>query len=201
MSDKLTEFLDRPRSRRGTDKESKSKERKSTSKTGRSKPGRPPKPPKPPVRIEPGPFHELLAALGLKAVEAAAEKRGLKLDLGDTKKVDDYIRETAQSEDGPQPVEIASRVIAHVMHRLPGSRTVAKKLEGTDKKSGLFSDLGILAYSLILRNEDTLYQASEVAVTNFFSKENKAAPEEEPLMHMGDVHPMVVRNNHQQTEA
>lgn len=117
----------------------------------------------------------------------------MQLDLGETEKVETYIKEASQNEDGPQPVETMARIVAHVMHKIPGSRTVAKRFEGNDKKSGLFSDLGLLAYSLIVRNENVLLEATDDAVKDFFDKKKTGSF---PDPHLGDVNPMVVKNNH-----
>src|SRR4051794_4558819 len=48
------------------------------SKGGRRKSG----PPKPPAKVEPGWIHEAIAAVGLKALQALAEKKGVNLSVG-----------------------------------------------------------------------------------------------------------------------
>ncbi len=195
MSESASAFLGRPRSKTADNPDKKiNRDKKSQDK---KPPKNSPRPARPPVRIDPGPGHELLAALGLKVVEKIAGNHGLQLDLGEVKKVEDYVSAAGANENGPQPVEIGARLIAHLMHRLPGAKRVAKKFEGNDKKSGILTDLGVLLYSLAMRNEDILFDAGEDAIGKVFSK--KADPNSNghaDVIDLGKVNPSVVHNKH-----
>lgn len=61
-----------------------------------------------------------------------------------------------QAEDGPQPKEVASRLAAHLGHRIPGIRKLEKRMEGQDKSSGILSDLGALLGQLYYRNKEEI---------------------------------------------
>lgn len=100
----------------------------------------------PPNKVEPGWIHTLLAGVTLRALKSAD------IEAGDIE--DDLIRQIPGQEDGPEPAELLSRVYAHLSWRIPGVRSIAKRLEGKEAKAGLGSDLLALALALWLRNRD-----------------------------------------------
>jgi len=115
---------------------------------------------KPPQSVEPGWVHELIAGIGLKVVQAVAERNGISLNIGEVD-TEDLTPSVIQGEDGPQPVEVASRVVAHVAHRVPGVKRIEKKLEGKEKRSGILSDMGALAVQLYAKNQETVDEFAE----------------------------------------
>lgn len=95
--------------------------------------------------------------MGLKALQALAESKGIKLSVGDIK-AEDLTPTVGSDEQGPQPLDVASRLVAHIGHRVPGVRKIEKRLEGRDKTSGILSDVGALVAQLYARNEDAINQ-------------------------------------------
>jgi len=94
------------------------------------------------------------AALALKAIEALAEKHGVKLDMGTVKPVSEYV---SGPSDGPtpEPMDVAPRVVAHIAHRIPGLRKLGKLSEvKSENKSGIVTDILTLASQLLERNEE-----------------------------------------------
>lgn len=63
-------------------------------------------------------------------------------------------------EETREPAELLSRVFAHIAHRVPGVRSLERRLEGTETKSGLLSDLAALGVQLFRMNEDTIETAA-----------------------------------------
>lgn len=102
--------------------------------------------------------------------------------------------------DGPEPIEIASRVVGHIFRKVPGAGKLSKLTEGKDKKSGLLTDIGVLLYSLIALNEDTIYEASEKAVVGIFTKEPKPNFDNGKVVDLGSINPSVVKNDHMTQE-
>lgn len=164
--------------RRRRPKGSKSSSRKESSdqpKKTKAKPKKS-KSPKPPVVINPGPVHELIAAFLLKTAEDLAKSKGVDLKVGDVKPVEEYLK-TAQSDngEGPQPVDVASRVVAHVWARLPGARKLSKRFEGQDNKSGFFSDLAILIAQIGAKNEDIISDKAGETVSSMMGGSGRKA--------------------------
>jgi hypothetical protein len=58
------------------------------------------------------------------------------------------------AEDSPEPAVLLARIYAHVMYRIPVVRSVAKRLEGQERKAGLGSDAAALVVQLYLRNRE-----------------------------------------------
>lgn len=104
--------------------------------------------------VKPGKWHEVTAALALKAIEALAEKNGVKLDMGTVKPVSEYV---SGSSDGPmpEPMDVAPRVVAHIANRIPGLRKLGKLSETkSENKSGIVTDVLTLVSQLLERNEE-----------------------------------------------
>lgn len=85
--------------------------------------------------------------------------------MGDVKPVDEYLA-TAGGENAPQPINIASRVVAHVAHRIPVFRWIGKRSEGKDKSSGILSDIATLAAQVAARNEELITEIGGEIVSN-----------------------------------
>jgi hypothetical protein len=101
--------------------------------------------------------------VGLKVVQAIAERNGIELNIGDDKEFEDLESIMAPEGEGPDPQEIAARMAAHLGHRIPGVRKIEKRLEGRDKTSGIWSDAGILIGQLYIRNKSAINKlASEM---------------------------------------
>lgn len=114
-----------------------------------------PRPKSPPNRVNPGWVHDLAGGVGLKLLEAVAQRNGVDLNIGDVD-VRNLTPAVMQADEGPQPKEIASRLAAHLGHRIPGIRKLEKRMEGQDKTSGVLSDLGVLLGQLYYRNKDEI---------------------------------------------
>lgn len=106
----------------------------------------------------------MTAALALKAIEALAEKNGVKLDMGTVKPVSEYV---SGPSDGPapEPMDIAPRVVAHIANRIPGIKKLGKLSEKkSENKSGILTDTLTLISQLLERNEElVLDRGLEVA--------------------------------------
>ena len=87
---------------------------------------------------------------------------------------------TVADVDGPQPKDVAARLVAHIGHRIPGAKRLEKRLEGKELKSGILSDLAALGAQLYVRNQQLLDAVAEQAVAEGISK----------LTHRGPVTPM-----------
>jgi hypothetical protein len=104
--------------------------------------------------VNPGWIHELVAAIGLKGAEAIAKRHGIEIDVGEVKTVKEYTQAASENGDeGPQPIDVASRVVAHLFHRIPGIKKIGKRAEGKEKKAGIVSDSLALVAQLMARNE------------------------------------------------
>lgn len=80
----------------------------------------------------------------------------------------------SEIEDGREPVELLARILAHAGHRIPGLRSVEKKLEGTDAKSGMLSDIIALISQLISRNDELALKVGEEVLSDVLKKKPKA---------------------------
>lgn len=160
---------------------------------------------KPPQSVEPGWVHELIAGIGLKVAQAVAERNGIKLNVGEVD-TEDLTPSVIQGEDGPQPIEVASRVVAHVAHRVPGVRRIEKKLEGKEKRSGILSDMGALAVQLYAKNQETVDDFAEKvlgqAMSGLLKPRNRPTAQPTPsefgnpnIVDFGIAHPVGSPNN------
>lgn len=99
-----------------------------------------------PTNVNPGWIHNLAAALTVRAMD--------RRDIDGGKIDDDMIRLIPGAEDAPEPAELLARIYAHAAYRIPGIRSLAKRFEGSDPKSGLGADMLALSLQLWLRNRD-----------------------------------------------
>ncbi len=108
-------------------------------------------------------------------MEALAERNGIKLDMGDVKPVSEYLSSGSlgSGEDGPQPVVVASRVVAHLAHRFPLSKRITKRFEGRDKSAGIFSDFLTLLAQIADRNEELIKEQGADIIANIVSNNSK----------------------------
>jgi hypothetical protein len=137
----------------------------------------------------------------LKGAEAAAKKHGINIDVGDVKTVKEYTQAATDSEDIPQPIEVASRVIAHLFHRIPGIKKLGKRAEGKDKKAGILSDTLALVAQLMARNEDLVVDTGvkvaesagndliQTLVKGFQSQTGVVSDDDEDVIHLGVIQP------------
>lgn len=112
----------------------------------------------------------------LKGVQLLAEKNGVRLDLGNVKRVDQYISAANDDADRPEPVEVASRLVAHIAHRLPFAKTVTKRFEGKDKNSGIFSDLMALGAQVASLNEDLITEQADAMLSKAVNGNKPQSP-------------------------
>jgi hypothetical protein len=112
--------------------------------------------PKPPNTVRPGWLHKTLAASSLKVVQGRARAQGVEVDVGDIKV---EAPEIAEGENGTEPVELLSRIIAHLFHRTPGLKKVEKRLEGEQRSSGILSDILALIVQIGRRNAPLIESA------------------------------------------
>lgn len=104
-----------------------------------------------PVAVEPGWIHYQIAARILRKFQ---DKFGTELDVG----LPEPEIEESTTEEQREPLEIAARIVAHMMHRIPFLRNVGKRMEGKEKRSGVLSDIGALVWQLYVRNEEVIPQ-------------------------------------------
>jgi hypothetical protein len=106
-------------------------------------------------------------------LQAVAERNGLTLSIGDVE-LENLTPEVMQ-EDGPQPKDVASRLAAHIGHRVPGVRKLEKRLEGQDKTSGIASDIGVLIGQLYRRNKTEIDGLISKAISQRFSSQKRTS--------------------------
>lgn len=136
--------------------------------------------------VKPGKWHEVTAALTLKAIEALAEKHGVKLDMGTVKPVSEYV---SGPSDGPapEPMDVAPRVVAHIAHRVPGLRKLGKLSETkSENKSGIVTDILTLISQLLERNEE-LVMDKGLEVVGLASDPNKPSQKQTQQPEIKDV--------------
>lgn len=76
----------------------------------------------------------------------------MRLNVGELPRQD----EPEIGEETREPGELLSRIYAHLAHRTPGVRAIEKRLEGTDAKSGIWSDILALGVQLFRMNDRSL---------------------------------------------
>lgn len=133
----------------------------------------------------------MVAALGLKAVEALAEKHGVKLDMGTVKPVSEYVSGPSEGPT-PEPMDVAPRVVAHIAHRIPGLRKLGKMSEDKGNKTGIVTDILTLAAQLLERNEElvvdkALEGVGLVANPNASQRHTQQTPEMRDVVHVEGV--------------
>lgn len=134
--------------------------------------------------VTPGKVHKLIAATGLKAIEKLAEKHGVKLDLGDVKPVSEYVGTPGDGEDLPDPMEIAPRIVAHAMNRIPGLKKVGKMGENKGTRSGLLTDVFDFIAQILERNEDLIIdEVFQVVQGEKVKKTSSQLQPTQPQMH------------------
>lgn len=136
----------------------------------------------------------------LKGAQAAAKKHGIDIDVGEVKTVKEYTQAATSDEEIPQPIEVASRVVAHLFHRIPGIKKLGKRAEGKDKKAGIVSDTLALLAQLMARNEeyvvDTGVKVAETAGNDLiqtlvkgFQSPSGVVSDDDGIIHLGVVEP------------
>jgi hypothetical protein len=109
----------------------------------------------------------------LKGGQLLAERNNVQVDVGRVKRVEEYLETAVNGEsggegEGPQPIDVASRLVAHLIHRTPGVRKLGKKFEGRDLKSGIGTDFLMLIAQLGAKNEDMIRDAAGNVVSEMF---------------------------------
>ena len=139
---------------------SKPRESRSGAKTSRSRAAK-----SPPNRVDPSWIHETIARWILKLLKSQSVSAGVPLDVGDISSPEPEPGEAGATDGlpntGTEPVEILSRVLAHLGHRVPGVKKIEKRLEGQDKSSGILADLGALGVQIYRRNEEVIQESAE----------------------------------------
>lgn len=146
--------------------------------------------------MEPGWVHEAIAGVGLKLLQAIAEKNGVPLSVGDIE-AQDLIPAMGDSE-GPQPKDVAARLVAHIGHRIPGAKKLEKRLEGKELKAGILSDLASLGAQLYARNKASIDALAEAALSEQVGKlTNKLSQADGSgvVLDFGEVSPKTHNNN------
>lgn len=137
--------------------------------------------------------------MGLKALQALAEKKGVTLNVGHIDKENVTPSVISGDSTGPEPIEIGARVVAHITHRIPLVRSVGKKIEGRDKKAGILSDLLALGVQLYQENAELLNEhagnAIEGVVQNLTTKTAQPAADAPVIIDFGAVAPNGDNNN------
>lgn len=102
----------------------------------------------PPSRVEPGWIHETLAEGLLRLLQ-----KQFGVNVGAFPKSSFAPSDLDETQE---PVQLAARVIAHAMHRLPLVSRIEKRLEGREAKAGPASDFVALLVQLGRRNQPLL---------------------------------------------
>jgi hypothetical protein len=142
--------------------------------------------------------HEAIAGVGLKLLQALAEKNGVKLSVGDIE-AQDLIPVMGDNE-GPQPKDAAARLVAHIGHRIPGAKKLEKRLEGKELKAGVLSDLASLGAQLYARNKSSIDDLAETVLSEQVGKlTNKLSQSpvggDGVVLDFGEVSPETNNNN------
>ena len=115
----------------------------------------PRRPSQPPNRVDPGWVHETLARIALRLMSSQATAKLEKpIDVGEIP--DDTANVISDDDSGTQPVDLLSRILAHLFHRMPGVKRIEKRLEGRDKNSGFWSDIFAFTVQLYRRNQPVI---------------------------------------------
>jgi hypothetical protein len=115
--------------------------------------------------------------------------------MGEVKKVDEYLSTASEGNEGPQPVEVASRVVAHLAHRVPLAKKITKRFEGRDKSSGIFSDIGILLAQLVSRNEELITEQGIEVISSIVNAPKSSPARQGEHVEFGPVDPIAKSNN------
>jgi hypothetical protein len=123
---------------------------------------------KPPAKVEPSWVHTSIAGAILKGFQDAAIKTPDGAPAIDVGKVPDELLDIVPGEggeetEGPEPIDILARVIAHIFHRTPGMKRLETKLEGQELRSGMFADVGALIAVLFRKNKPLIVAAFKAA--------------------------------------
>lgn len=133
---------------------------------------RKPATPKPPNTVTPGWIHRAIAVKILKTLRDNSEVAfGRPIDVGELPETEDLAREGGIIDDRP-PVELLSRIVAHIFHRTPGLSKVEKRMEGTQRSSGIMSDISALCAQIYARNESLIKEATAQAKAQKAAKNN-----------------------------
>lgn len=84
------------------------------------------------------------------------------MDIGETEP--EPIESQFTGAEGPQPVEVTARLLAHIAHRIPGVKKLEKRFEGKDSKAGIGSDFMALIMQLYARNKAQIDNAASGVV-------------------------------------
>lgn len=116
-----------------------------------------------PTKVEPGWIHYEIANAILNALqERVSSKLGTPADVGEQLHLDVGDQAEEETTEGREPAELLARIIAHVMHRIPGLKKVEKRLEGRESRSGIASDIAALLAQLYRRNKHLIPMLMEV---------------------------------------
>ena len=133
-------------------------------------------------------------------MQQLAEKRGITLYVGD---LDDPSRPKPEPS-GPDtaPLDVTSRIIAHLGHRIPGVKKIEKRFEGQDKNSGILSDITSLFANLFERNEDLIGGVIVDALAgkgiNLPISLTPDSPPQDAVYDFGEVDPVETHNHHEE---
>lgn len=139
------------------------------------------RPTTPPNRVDPGWVHSATANGILRFTsEKVKDVTGEPLNVGTLAEWEPTDVETRE------PVELLSRIIAHLFHRIPFAKRVEKRLEGKELKSGLASDFFALLAQLYRRNKHltpyVMAQVNEALKEVNAQKKNKGKTDEPAKM-------------------
>lgn len=101
-------------------------------------------------------------------------RKGIALDMGEVRPVKEYMEDVSAVAAEPDPVKVASRVVAHVAHRIPFAKSVTKRFEGHERRSGIFSDIGVLIGQIAGRNESLIKDHAANMISNHMRTINKS---------------------------
>lgn len=132
--------------------------------------------PKPPNTVTPGWVHKAIAAKMLAFMRDNSEQAfGKPLDVGELPETNELALEGGII-DNRSPLELLSRIIAHIFHRVPGLSKVERRLEGTQRSSGIMSDISAFVMNIYGRNESLIKEVKDTAIQQRKAQENGNVP-------------------------
>lgn len=133
-----------------------------------------------------------------------AGKKGVTLYVGD---LGESEAQKAAEASGPDtgPLDVTSRLVAHIAHRIPGIKKIEKRFEGQDKSAGIGSDFMALFANLYEKNETLINETIADVLSGkgitipIPVRDAETSPQDDGVVDFGAVSPVVVNNDHERS--